>query len=413
MHVSHIVSQHAEEAAVIRQIRSRLVRAPHVRLRDLARFDQRLVAHLDGLEVADEESWVYCDRALAEPGTGPTFVAGVRAIGNNHAQRLEPLLALALADRSAERGLTSAFGWVSAASLRGIVSGLLKSGSSERRLGLAACTMHRVDPGLSSPHYVEDVDASVRSRALRAIGELGRTELTQTCLAALADEDVACRFWAAWSAALISRSNRALATLEEIRSSGEFGMAALALILISLGAAEGHAVLRNFASGEGPPRLLIWGAGIVGDPAYVSWLLRCMEDPALSRSAGEAFTTLTGVDLIAKHLHRHEPVPVPGAPNDDADDPNVSFDEDEDLPWPEPARVGAWWHSNSHRFQPGVRYFMGEPLNRENCVRVLKDGFQRQRILAAHYLCLLEPGTVLFNTSAPAWRQQRLLSQMS
>jgi hypothetical protein len=43
---------------------------------------------------------------------------------------------------------------------------------------------------------------------------------------------------------------------------------------------------------------------------------------------------------------------------------------------------------------------------------VLKTGHQRQRILAAHYLCLLNPGTPLFNTSAPAWRQQRLLAQM-
>ena len=49
----------------------------------------------------------------------------------------------------------------------------------------------------------------------------------------------------------------------------------------------------------------------------------------------------------------------------------------------------------------------------ENCVHVLKHGYQRQRILAAHYLCLLRPGTPLFNTSAPAWRQQRLLAQMS
>jgi hypothetical protein len=65
------------------------------------------------------------------------------------------------------------------------------------------------------------------------------------------------------------------------------------------------------------------------------------------------------------------------------------------------------------RFASGVRYIMREPLNRENFLRVLKGGFQRQRILAAHYLCLLNPGTVLFNTSAPAWRQQRLLAQMS
>jgi hypothetical protein len=43
----------------------------------------------------------------------------------------------------------------------------------------------------------------------------------------------------------------------------------------------------------------------------------------------------------------------------------------------------------------------------------LKTGFQRQRIAAAEYLTLLAPGTPLFNTAAPAWRQQRLLAKMS
>jgi hypothetical protein len=43
---------------------------------------------------------------------------------------------------------------------------------------------------------------------------------------------------------------------------------------------------------------------------------------------------------------------------------------------------------------------------------LLKNGFQRQRMAAAIYLCLLKPGTPLFNCAAPAWRQQRLLEKM-
>jgi hypothetical protein len=40
---------------------------------------------------------------------------------------------------------------------------------------------------------------------------------------------------------------------------------------------------------------------------------------------------------------------------------------------------------------------------------VLKTGLQRQRMLAAHHASLLRPGTPLFNTAAPAWRQKRAL----
>jgi uncharacterized protein (TIGR02270 family) len=88
------------------------------------------------------------------------------------------------------------------------------------------------------------------------------------------------------------------------------------------------------------------------------------------------------------------------------------MDPDADLRWPDQRKVEQWWAANSSRFQPGQRCFMGAPVTREHCIAVLKNGYQRQRILAAHYLCLLEPGTPLFNTTAPAWRQQRLLAGM-
>jgi hypothetical protein len=76
------------------------------------------------------------------------------------------------------------------------------------------------------------------------------------------------------------------------------------------------------------------------------------------------------------------------------------------------ARAAQWWSANAARFQKGARCFMGAPVARAHCLPVLTHGDQRQRVLAAHDLCLLEPGTPLFNTSAPAWRQRRLLARM-
>jgi uncharacterized protein (TIGR02270 family) len=96
-------------------------------------------------------------------------------------------------------------------------------------------------------------------------------------------------------------------------------------------------------------------------------------------------------------------------PTEDPDDENVELPEDLALQWPNVDRIGQWWNENSGRFQSGVRYFLGQPPTREHCTHVLKEGFQRQRIAAALYLSLLQPGTPLFNTSGPAWRQQELL----
>jgi len=43
--------------------------------------------------------------------------------------------------------------------------------------------------------------------------------------------------------------------------------------------------------------------------------------------------------------------------------------------------------------------------------QVLHTGFQRQRIAAALELALHQPGSPLFNTSAPGFVQQRLLEK--
>ena len=62
-----VVQQHVEEAAILRNIRAVLVRAPHVKLHHLRRLDDRLAAHLDGLAVAGEFGRRLCESALANP----------------------------------------------------------------------------------------------------------------------------------------------------------------------------------------------------------------------------------------------------------------------------------------------------------------------------------------------------------
>jgi len=138
-----------------------------------------------------------------------------------------------------------------------------------------------------------------------------------------------------------------------------------------------------------------------------------MAKPETARLAGEAFTLITGADLDALQLWCAQPEDFESGPTENPEDENVEMDPDEGLMWPDPEKVHRWWGASANRFQPGKRYFMGKPVTREHCIDVLKNGYQRQRILAAHYLCLLEPGTPLFNTSAPAWRQQRLLATMT
>jgi uncharacterized protein (TIGR02270 family) len=410
--VADVLRQHAEDAAILLAARSNLIRAPHVRIRHLRRFDDRLEAHLDGLRIAGEDAWSVSQAALERPSPGAVFAVTVQAIECQRWDRLETIFALLGAECEARTGLFSALGWLKPERLRGVVAELLSSKDQLKRLtGVVACAMHRVDPGINSARRFEDPACAVRARVWRTAGELGKNELISSAAAAMADEDTSCQFWAAWSAVLMGHKRSALGRLTEFGSTpNPFRARALQLAIQAMNVEGARSLLAQDSAGA---RTRIRGAGIAGDPGYIPWLIGLMADDARARLAGESFSLITGLDLAWLDLDRKPPENFESGPNDDPNDPNVDMDEDDGLPWPDQAKIQSWWQANSHRFQSGVRYFMGEPLNPANCLRVLKDGFQRQRILAAHYLCLLNPGTVLFNTSAPAWRQQRSLSQMS
>ena len=152
--------------------------------------------------------------------------------------------------------------------------------------------------------------------------------------------------------------------------------------------------------------------GVTGDARFVPWLIDRMADHRLSRLAGESFSLITGIDLAVQYLERQAPHALESQPTESAEDGDVAMDEDYGLPWPDPEKVQAWWSANLERFKPGVRYFLGAAPTSEHCLRVLKNGYQRQRMAAAEYLTLSRPGTFVFNCEAPAWRQQRWLEQM-
>jgi uncharacterized protein (TIGR02270 family) len=412
--IEDLVNLYAEEAAFLWSRRNRVVRAPDYTLSDLSELDERLAAHLEGLHVSGVSGWHHCEKALENQGPGETFAAAVLALETTDSNRLERVLKAVEAAPEACPGAASALGWVDASLLRATVAGLLQSPSPIRRhIALSACALHRVDPGFASRRRLEDADPVPRARALRAVGELGQRGQLAACVAARGDKDRECRFWATWSSVLLGDHALAPEMSSHIPADAlACQTRAFRLTLQAIGPVDAHRVLRSLSADAARLRWLIQGSGIAGDPEYVPWLVKHMADEKSARLAGEAFSLITGADFGQLGLEGRKPEEVQPGPNDDPDDPNVEMDPDDGLPWPDPEKIKDWWSKNSNRFTPGQRYFMGAPVTRAHCIDVLKNGYQRQRILAAHYLCLLDPGTPLFNTSAPAWRQQKVLAQM-
>jgi hypothetical protein len=79
--VPPVIHQHTEASAILRRTRSVLVQATHVSLLHLARLDERIAAHLDGVAVAGEYGSRLCEAALETPGVGEVFAAALRNRG--------------------------------------------------------------------------------------------------------------------------------------------------------------------------------------------------------------------------------------------------------------------------------------------------------------------------------------------
>ncbi len=347
---------------------------------------------------------------MGSVSAGTLFAATATAIQSRNRDQMERMLAIGEAVPDARAGLIGAFGWVSGEQLREVAAGLLASTNLFRTyIGLAACAMHRVDPGAALPRALESTDASLRARAYRTVGELGRRDLLRSCEAGMEDLDAACRNWATWSAVRLGAGPHALERLAAMSSSGAAGREGMDVALIAMDLRQGHDLLRQVGQDARRSHDLIWGAGLVGDPAHIPWLIDRMTDPLDARAAGEAFSMITGVDLGELDLEAAAPPSLPAGPNDDPDDADVRMDPDEDLPWPDAQGIASWWQTNADAYPPGRRTFMGAAVSPNSCVGALRTGYQRQRRVAALHAAVLAPSEAVFEWRAPAWRQRRKL----
>jgi len=144
--IESIVSQHAEEVAFLWLLRDAAVTAPHYSLADLAEFDDRVEAHIDGLRITSDASWASCTEGLQQQESSEVFTAAMIALEGENPRRTEQVCAAVEAAPETARGFVSAIGWTPPDRLRSKVAGLLELDSPLwRRVGITACAVHRID----------------------------------------------------------------------------------------------------------------------------------------------------------------------------------------------------------------------------------------------------------------------------
>jgi uncharacterized protein (TIGR02270 family) len=410
MIVRSVVNLHIEEAAFLWHVRDAAVQASRFTLGELASVDARLDANVDGVRIAGEAAVDLLDETLHTPQPGHVFTAAIMAFESNDWDRVLRIIDTAAPTFELTRAIISALGWLSAEAAQPHLVRLISAESPLlQRIGLAGLAVHRLDPGAPLRHALEDRQhLMLRIRALRGAAEIGLTELLPLVRASLTDADAQCRFNAAWAAALLG-DREAISTLSEFAAlGGPYAEEACQVGLRLLEPDEADRVFTDTSTRPGLERVAVVAAGVAGDPVRANWLLGRMGNRGLARIAGEAFRMITGADIDGPRARRRSPwldvSPPPTRPWEP-----LEGDLDRWLPWPDVLALRRWWEDYRGEFQEGTRYLLGNPITSGWLNRILLDGEQRDRRLAAYELKRLHPSEPLFEVRAPGWRQMAAL----
>jgi len=227
----------------------------------------------------------------------------------------------------------------------------------------------------------------------------------------LNDENETCRFWAAWAVTLLGGGEGLPTLMRFVEENTSHGERALQLALRVIGLNDSRRWISSLAREPQCVRLAVMGAGVVGDPVFMPWLIKKMESPDLARLAGEAFTMITGVDLAYHDLSQDAP-PPPDTEGIDAAVADISsLDYESNLPWPSAPLIREWWGKNQQTLSADTRYLGGKPVSKQSAIEVLIAGKQRLRAAAALELALLDSSGPVFEVRAPGSVQQGKLEK--
>lgn len=221
-----------EEAAALWKRRDEALDDPALTLDDVFRLDEQLQSRLRAVE------------AVPDPRQpGEVFVATVVGF-------TPKTLEAALRTPENFRGLESGLGWMEFDSV--------PLEKLPARAAIAACAVHRVDPGPILEDSLRSRDPLLRARAVKAVWQLGRRDLIERL--SYEDPDVPCRFSACWAGALLAGDRRAVEGLKRFAESGvRYPDRAVQLASFLMSPSEARAWHRSL-----PPELSVLGAAVLG-----------------------------------------------------------------------------------------------------------------------------------------------------
>ena len=405
---SHLYDQYVDDAAFLWLLRTNAVRQPQYDLWDLRELDKRIEAQLDGLMTAPDDAWNICESSLVSQQPAEVFVASIIAFRSLDVRKIQIAVESGLVDANALKGLVSAMAWLAGRSVHSWIKKFLTSKDlNHKYLALAVCSTRREDPReylnsiLQRPDCIEH--EMLYARALRLIGELKRFDLLPALRTGASAESKKVQFWSHWSQILLGDKQQALLLGDWVMLENPLQQQAIEICFRCLPLEVARDWISRLAKDPANIRQTMHATLVLGDPQAINWVLIQMRTPALTRYAGEAFSTITGIDLeVYKLVLENIPELDELLPNDGAQNEELDISEDHNLPFPDTNKVAAVWQKYQQRFASGQRYFMGQIIGNnqetnEHLHQIYERGRQRQRAAAALELSLQSSSQYLLN----------------
>jgi uncharacterized protein (TIGR02270 family) len=402
--IETVVLRHVEDAGFLWTQRAGMLRGNAYDTEQRRRFDARLIAHIAGLRAAGSHAFRLCLHALGEADEMALFPAALLAF--QYGQRWDVLSSLVNWSRHSVRSIVAASAFAGSSSLEQVGRWLSSNDPLLRALGLDCATAQRVATVDAVRTSIDSKHPSVQLRAVRAASLHGHVVLTEHVEELLRDRDPALQLESALALARFGRPQRHID--EILASAGRAGNEGAIGWLVRRQPDEARSFIELWAR-EGAARSAVYAAEVLGDLDALRWLVDAMGDRARARVAGQAFHTITGVDLGSWDLDMEAPADAVSSVTDDPDDPNVELDDDDALVWPSQSAVAR--QLASAPFASGVRYLNGQPIGSLDgrkgagtaaLLDVVRTGRPRQRAFAARELAPAVPSLPVLEVRGPA-----------
>lgn len=390
-----IVHEHLDEGAYLFTQWERALCSPLYTLPRLQRtVEARLLAHVDGLVVggAPVRDGLLLPR-LAGGGEGETFVAALALLSEGPLQAQQQVVeALSAAQGATRRELIRALQLQLPETLVTALQALLTHTRGTARAGaLEVLAAHRRLELQEVRAGLEDASEEVQRVALRALRSMG--------LAGLAQGQVGRYLLSNFPAQTESGQQLQQAALEVVLVMGQGELLELAYAVgqgryrFSLPWGEGFRLLGARLGQRAVPMLeavlaqkdqtalhgpALQGLGLTGALEAAEVCLWAMQEPGLTRVAGEAFALITGADLNSERLRM---TPAPTQHTEGGLEEKFLGDPEEDLPLGQVEAVTRAWREVRMRWEPRKRYLCGHAESPTILAEVLRGGSMYRRRL--------------------------------